>query len=67
MDDVDPKKISSAEFIKRKTSYIYKDLQARFQIPWCIAILPNQYWANKIFNNNENSLELLKKRYMMYV
>ncbi len=60
MDDVDSQKIALAEFIKRKTSCIYKKLQSTFQIPWCITVLPNEYWANKIFNNNKNSLELLK-------
>ena len=61
MDGVDPAKIARAEYIKRKTSEFYKNLQISHQIPWCIAALPNQNWANKVFDNNVYSFNLLEK------
>ena len=41
MGGVDPAKIARVEYIKRKTSEFYKNLQISHQIPWCIAALPN--------------------------
>ena len=60
MDDVDPSKVARAEYIKRKTSYEYVQKILAFQIPWCIAVLPNENWANKVFNSREDSLKLLE-------
>ncbi|MCM1370854.1 MAG: aminopeptidase [Clostridium sp.] len=59
MDDIDPKKIAKATYIKTKTKPIYKEKQASNQIPWCIAALPNKIWALDLFPNEENSEKLL--------
>lgn len=42
MDDVDPKKLAKAEYIRRSTKPIYKKRQLSYEIPWCIAALPNE-------------------------
>jgi len=60
MNEVDPKKVARAEFVKRNTSSIYKKMQLTYQIPWCIAALPNRFWAKNIFGDVDNSLELLE-------
>lgn len=60
MDDVDPKKLAKAEFIRRSTKPVYKKRQLTYEIPWCIAALPNKVWADKLFEGKENSLELLE-------
>ena len=60
MDDIDPEKLARAEYTKRKTCSVYLNKILSYPIPWCIAALPNQNWANKIFGNNENSLKLLE-------
>lgn len=49
MADIDEKKLAKAALISRKTRAIYKKLQLSFQIPWCMAPLPNKLWAKKIF------------------
>ena len=61
MDDIAPKKLALAEYIKRKTSSFFRQLQFTYQISWCISVLPNKNWANNVFNNKENSMELLKE------
>lgn len=49
MDDINPKKLSYATYIERTTCKIYRELQKEFKIPWCIATLPSETWAKKIF------------------
>ena len=61
MDDIDPKKLAKAEYVRRITKQIYKRRQLTHEIPWCIATLPNKVWADKVFPNAENSEELLEQ------
>lgn len=61
MNDIDSEKLARAEYIRRTTSHIYKKIQLKYQIPWCIAALPNKLWAEDIFKDKENSYELLEK------
>lgn len=49
MDDIDPKKLSRARYIKRTTKPIYKDKQLKGLIPWCIACIPDVAWAKNLF------------------
>lgn len=60
MEDIDPKKLARAEYIKRKTSSIYINKILMYQIPWCIAALPNQNWANNVFKNEKDAFKLLE-------
>lgn len=60
MDDIEPEKIAKAEYVKRKTSSYFIEKQLSHKVPWCIAALPNKVWANKVFDNVDNALELLE-------
>lgn len=57
MDDVDSEALAKSAFAKRKTKPIYKEKQMNSEIPWCIAAVPNIYWAKDIFDDSENPLE----------
>lgn len=59
MDDIDPKKIAKAKFVNRKTRELFREKELKNEIPWCIAAIPNQVWADNIFKNDPNSLEKL--------
>ena len=60
MDDINPEKLAKAEYVRRATKPIYKKRQLSYEIPWCIATLPNKIWADNLFPNKENSYELLE-------
>lgn len=49
MNDIDPKKLSKANFVMRTSKPMYKKRQLSFEIPWCKAILPSKIWAKKLF------------------
>lgn len=57
MDDIDSKLIAKMSYIKRTTKPIYKEKQLNSEIPWCIAAIPNQKWAEEIFENSNNPLD----------
>lgn len=57
MDDVSSESLAKSAITKSKTKPIYKEKQLNSQIPWCIAAVPNIYWANEIFENSKNPLE----------
>ena len=59
MDDVDPKKVSEAKLINRKTRELFRVKEMRNEIAWCIAALPNQVWADSIFKNDPDSYNKL--------
>lgn len=61
MDDIAPEKLALAEYTKRKTRSYYRKLQLLHKVPWCIAVLPNERWAKKVFGNREDSFESLEK------
>lgn len=61
MDDIDPKKLALAAKTKRNTKPLYRHLQEKCQLSWCIAAYPNKSWAENIFPNSKNPLEELKK------
>lgn len=48
----------SAELF-RTSRPIYKEKQLSYVIPWCIAGVATQTWADKIFPNSEDNLSLL--------
>lgn len=60
MDDIESTKLARAEFLKRSTKPIYKKKQLNFEVPWCIAALPNIVWAKSLFKDKENAYELLE-------
>ena len=60
MDDIDPTKLAKAEYVKRSTKPLYKERQLNFELPWCIAALPNIVWAKNLFKDKDNAYELLE-------
>jgi len=59
MDEVDSKKIGLVKSINRKTRPLFRKYETTYQLPWCIAIVPNKIWADKIYANSDNSYEQL--------
>ena len=57
MDDIDSEKIAKAALTKRKTKPVYKERQLNSEIAWCIAALPNKFWAEEIFGDSENPID----------
>lgn len=57
MDDIDSEKISKASYTRQITKPIYKEKQLKSLIPWCIAAVPNEYWAKELFPKSDNPLE----------
>lgn len=61
MDDIEQEKISLAKSINRKTRKLFRKLETNYQIPWCIAAIPNEVWAKNIFPDSNNANEKLFK------
>ncbi len=61
MDDIPSSKIECARKINRETRKIFREREIKYEIPWCIAALPNEIWANKIFPNSKTPYEDLFK------
>ena len=59
MDDIEPEKIARAEYVKRNTSYFFRNKQLAYQVSWCMATLPSKLWAEKIFGKNDGSVDKL--------
>lgn len=57
MDDIDSEKLAISAFTKSNTKPIYKEKQLNSEIPWCIAVVPNIYWAKELFPNSKTPLE----------
>ena len=45
MNDIDPKKISDTSKHMRETQKYFRDLYETDKLNWCIAGVPNKYWA----------------------
>ena len=57
MDDINSELLALSAYTKRKTKPLYKEKQMNSEIPWCIAAVPNIYWAKEIFTDSANPLE----------
>lgn len=55
MNDIDPKKISDTSKHMRETQKYFRDLYETDKLNWCIAGVPNKYWA-KGLNMSEDEL-----------
>lgn len=61
MDDIAFEKIEFAKKINRETRKIFREREIKYEIPWCIAALPNEVWASKIFPNSKTPYDDLFK------
>ena len=59
MDGVDPEKISVVKKVNRNTRELFRKKETTFQIPWCIAAVPNEFWAKDIFGDSPDSYDKL--------
>jgi len=66
MDDVDSEKISKAGYVARYSRPIYRKKQDLYEIPWCIATVPNKIWAQDIFKDDPNAYEKLYLNIMKF-
>lgn len=60
MENINEEKIAKAYYIKEKTKNIFNKYKLEYKINWCYAVLPNKLWADKLFDNNINSYQLLE-------
>ena len=59
-DDIDSEKIGLMGKLKRSTKPLYRKLQRKCKLPWCIACYPGKIWANDVFPNDAEAYEKLK-------
>jgi len=59
MNDIDPNLLSQTEVLYRNSQKDYKDKQLTYQIPWCIAAVATDRWAEKVFPNQKDAKEKL--------
>lgn len=59
LDDVPEEKIAKAKYVNMITRQIFKRKEVTYEIPWCIAALPNEIWAKDIFKDSNNAYEKL--------
>lgn len=57
MDDIDSDILAKMAYTKSITKPVYKEKQKNSEIPWCIAAVPNIYWAKDIFPDSGNPLD----------
>lgn len=57
MDDIPSEKIALSSLLKRTTKPLYKKYQLENKIPWCIAAVPNLFWAKELFGDKPSSLD----------
>lgn len=57
MDDIDSEKLGKMAYIKRTTKPIYREMQMKGELAWCIAALPNPLWAKEVFKDSTDPLK----------
>ena len=60
MDDIDSLKIEKAKNVNRKTREIFREKETSNEIPWCIAALPNEIWAQELFKDDPKAFQKLE-------
>lgn len=57
MKDIDPKKLSELTIHAFNTRKEFDDLRDKAMVPWCIAAVPTQSWAEEVFQNSKTPVE----------
>ena len=57
MKDIDPKLLSDLTIYAFETRKEFDDLRDKAMVPWCIAAIPTEKWAEEIFPNSKNPVE----------
>lgn len=59
MKDIEPKKITEMTRFAYETRKEFETYRDKSELAWCIAAVPTKAWADEIFKDKENSVELL--------
>ena len=59
MKDIDPKKMSELIRYSQETRGEFEAYRDKSELAWCIAAVPTKAWADELFDNNENSVNML--------
>ena len=59
MKDIEPKKITEMTRYAYETRKEFESYRDRSELAWCIAAVPTKAWADELFKDNNNSVELL--------
>ncbi len=60
MNDIDSNKLAQAKLFSNNTRNIFRNLESEHKIPWCIAALPNQIWADYLFKDDDSYDKLFR-------
>ena len=59
MKDIEPKKITEMTRYAYETRKEFESYRDKSELAWCIAAVPTKAWADEIFKDKDNSVELL--------
>ena len=59
LETVSPDKIALSRQIIRNSREIFRKKEINYEIPWCIAAVPNKIWADELFPTEKDSYEKL--------
>ena len=59
MKDIDSKKMSELIRYSQETREEFEAYRDKSELAWCIAAVPTKAWADELFDNNENSVNML--------
>lgn len=59
MKDIEPKKISEMTRYAYETRKEFEEYRDRSELAWCIAAVPTKAWADELFEDKSNSVNLL--------
>ena len=57
MSDIDLEKLSEMSIYSLNTSKEFDDLREKLQVPWCIAAVPTETWAKKVFPDSQDPVK----------
>ncbi|MCR5422458.1 MAG: aminopeptidase [Bacilli bacterium] len=59
MEGIDPKKMQERNRASNEKFNFYREYSMSNKGKWCVVAFPNQLWADQVFDNKENSYDLL--------
>lgn len=59
MDDIDPEKLKMKSYVAQTTKPLYRELQNKCKLSWCICAYPGELWAKDVYPDDDNAYELL--------
>lgn len=59
MKDIEPKKLTEMTRFAYETRKEFESYRDRSELAWCIAAVPTKAWADELFKDNNNSVEML--------